>query len=511
MTKPTKTIYHKAGILSSLLLLIFFASSCKETLSDVNTNQNDPTKAATSFLMTNVQKDLADNYWGEFPLGYFGNLYSQYWSENQYTEESRYQYRSGVVNNIWDVYYESLNDLKEIIQINQNNPNAAAAYGNNANQIAAAKILKVWTYQTLTDIWGSIPYNESLKGAANSTPAYDSQQEIYAALIDTLKMASQAINVDEPVFNSGDILFNGNAKKWKKFANSLIMRLAIREADAAPDEAQKAFKFAYNNGNSKAMTSNADNALFGYKRSAPNNNPINQAYKTRDDFGVSKTLLSFMNNNNDPRRGAYADPADAKKDGTGGTPGNFIGFPYGMDGSQAKSFRVNNNYSRPSIRVRQATAPAIFMTYSEVLFNEAEAAQRGWISANPAQLYKEAIQASMDYWGVDSGEAQDYISNHPYQPNNWRKNLGRQKWVALYMQGIQGWSVARRLNIDILIPPVGGKLGVSFDKDVAVRYPYPTQEHQLNQKNVKEAISNQNFSEDDQGQLLWWDEAAQGK
>src|SRR5699024_5180119 len=400
MKNLTNKTYRKAGIVGILSLFLFLAYSCKESLTDVNTNENEPTEAATSYLMTNAQKGLGDKYWGEFPLGYFGSYYAQYWSSNQYTEESQYQYRPGVVNNIWDVYYETMLSLQQIIEQNRNNPNVAAAYGNNANQIAAAQILKAWTFQTITDIWGSAPYTEALQGAENASPAYDSQEKIYSSLIDTLESARDAIVEGEPVFNSGDIIFDGDATKWKRFANALIMRLAIREADAATEEAKDAFQKAYQSG---AMQSNDDNALFVYLSDSPNNNPMNEAYKTRDDFAVSETLMGFMNDHNDPRRGAYAEPA--VNDGNQ----KYSGFPYGMKGSDAKSYKNNEPWSRPSERVREATAPAIFMTYSEVLFNEAEAAERDWISADPAQKYEEAIRASMEYWDVSSSDAETYI------------------------------------------------------------------------------------------------------
>ena len=74
------------------------------------------------------------------------------------------------------------------------------------------------------------------------------------------------------------------------------------------------------------------------------------------------------------------------------------------------------------------------------------------------------------------------------------------------MQGIQGWAEWRRLDFTgVLVPPVDGKVGVNFVEPIAIRYPYPSDEENLNSENLNSAISQQGFSEDNQGQKLWWD------
>jgi hypothetical protein len=506
MKKLMKLSYKKAGI-ASILMLLVAGYGCNESLTQVNNNPNDPKSATPTYLLTSGEEQLAIEYWGTFPVGYFGNLYAEYWSEDQYSQESRYQYRQiAVVNGMFNTYYEGLNTVQQIIRQNRKNPDQASVYGPNAGQIAIAQVLKAWTFQTLTDIYGNVPYTDALKGASDPNPKYDAQKDIYASLIDTLEGASKALKgVSGQAITGGDVFYDGDAQKWEKFANSLIMRLAIREADAAPNDAKAAFQFAYKAG---AMSSTKDDALFPFKPNPPYDNQIYDNYiiQGRDDWGMAGTLIKFMNKNNDPRIGAYAAPA------INSSPTKYHGFPFGLTQGHATVYKTTKPWSRPSERVRQATAPAIFMTASETFFNEAEAAQRGWISGNPADFYKKAIQASMDYWDVPSAKAKAYIAAHPYQPGNWRQNIGRQKWVALYMQGVQGWSVYRRLDFGVLIPPVDGCIYCFEHKTkTPVRLPYPTQETNLNKKHVEAALSAQGFSKDDQGQRLWWDKAAQGK
>lgn len=488
---------HKITGIAGIFALIAMIAGCD--LAEVNENPNQPSATQTPFLLTNAQKDLADNYWGEFELGYFGNLYAQYWSQNQYTGESRYDYRDGVVNGIWADYYTAINDLQEIIRLNREFPEVYAAYGNNANQIAVAKILKAWTYQTLTDIWGPIPFEEALQGRENPSPAYSSQEEVYRGIITMLTEASDSINVEEPGFISGDVIYGGNMEQWRRFANSLKMRAAIRIADRLPELAATAINEALAAG---VMQSNADNALFEYLPNVPNNNPISEAYKERDDFAVSVPLISTLQANNDPRISAYADTTESDEVDT------YVGFPYGLAQGLAAAI-PRGEFSRPSSLVRSATFPAIFMLYDEVLFIQAEAAIRGFIPGDPAALYEQAIRASMEFWGVTDQAAIDaYIAAHPLDQANWRQSLGVQKWLAMYMQGVQGWAEWRRLDFEgVLVPPVSGKLAVTFPTPIAIRYPYPSDEYNLNQTNVEDAVASQERwnGNDNQGQRVWWD------
>ena len=91
---------------------------------------------------------------------------AQYWSSNQYSNESRYQYRDATANNAWASFYAGpLQDLQTIIDLNSGDAAGDfAGYGDNANQIAVAQILQAWVYQHLTDAFGAIPMSQALQG-----------------------------------------------------------------------------------------------------------------------------------------------------------------------------------------------------------------------------------------------------------------------------------------------------------------------------------------------------------
>ncbi len=498
--------------IAGLAALVLVLGGCD--LTELNENPNQPTSATTPKLLSNAQTDLADTYWDDYP-GSFWVRYAQYWTTNQYTDADRYAFpsrRAGSNNANWANFYLALNDLQEIKRINRNSPGPASAYGPNDNQIAVAHILQAWTFQVMTDMWGPIPFTDALNGRdGNFSPEYTGQQEIYTALIDTLTAASQMIDTSAPTLSSGDLMYGGDMGKWKKFANALKMRLAMRMSDRMPDAAATAIDEAIQAG---TFESNDDNALQPFNTSPPYQNPFFENYEVagRDDWTIPESILSVMNDTQDPRRSSYF--TDANPD----TPEpEFNGFPYGLPGGEAQQLFTSENFSRPGLRVRQADSPAILMLYDEVLFIKAEAALRSdmnvpSITKSGEQLYRDAIRASMTYWGVtDTGAIDSFLSTvETPTASNYRQVLGVQKWIAQYMQGMEGWSTFRRMDFEGVFQVPPGDPGQNlFGRSFPVRMSYPTDESTLNDSNLQAAISNMlggnGASNDNQGVQLWWD------
>lgn len=505
MKRFLTTLSIVAGLAVALTL-----SGCD--LSEVNEDPNEPTEVNTASVLTNTQTDLTDTYWGTFNSGRFGIIYAQYWSQNFYTDESQYVNRPGIPNDIWQESFTSLNDLAEIKRLNREG-NSYSAYGAPQNQIATAMILQAWTWQNLTDIFGPVPFGQALQGSENFTPEYEMQSTIYPALIDSLDTAIGLIETGS-TGPTGDVMFEGDMEKWARFANSLKMRIGMRMVDANASEAQAAVESAFS-GSYGPMQSNDDNALFKFANANPHWNPfyVNFEIDDRDDWFVSQNLTNLMNEYDDPRRSSYM-----KRGGTG----FFKGFPYGLQQSQAQSLTISegSTFSPPSERVTQAESDFIFMLYDEVKFLQAEARLRGWnVPGTASQAYEEGIRGSMEYWGVsDSDAIDDYIAAVPALPGSFnadaRQILGEQKWLALYMQGFQGWAEWRRLDFDgVLAPPAAGPgvdLGGSGGgTNIAVRMVYPSDEKSLNNANVTKALDSDEFANgrDVQGARVWWDVA----
>ena len=520
--------FTRSIVFASLAALLVIAGGCD--LTSLNDNPNQPTAADPPKLLTNAQINIAIDTWQDYAGGFWVR-YAQYWTTNQYTDADRFAYAPSRPGALWEDLYLGLNDLQEIKRINRATPDQASASGPNANQIAIANIMQVWTLSFMTDIWGPIPVANALQGSesGNFSPAYNSGPEVYDAMVDSLTAASNQIQTGAATLSGGDLVFGGDMAKWKKFANSLKLRIAMRASGngngfpsglGGVSEAGGSTEAVVNTWIQEALDagvfeSNDDNALLPFAGS-PYQNPfyVNREVDNRSDWAAPEGIVGVMNSSDDPRRSAFFTDAD----GDASNGNQFVGFPYGLPQGQAQGLFTSGNFSIPSNRVASTpTAPAILMLYDEVEFIKAEILLRNdlddaGISGTAQSHFENALRASMEYWGVtDQTEQDDFVSAvGAVTSNNFRQKLGTQKWVAQYLQGVQGWSTWRRLDFTgVLQIPQGDPGQERFGKSIAVRMTYPNDEFTLNNANVTDAINNllggSGAGDDNQGVLLWWD------
>lgn len=486
-----KILRNKLNWLTAVLSLLL-VTSCMNDLQELNRNPNQPEEVPTEYLLSYAQELMLDQMYGGFDNSRVGMTLAQYWSQNQYTEESRYQYRAGTLNTTWNSFYTGIYNLQEVIRLNEESEALRSE-----NQIAVARIMRAWAFQFLTDVFGDIPYTEALNAVeGNVSPAYTPQSEIYPDLLKELQEASAQINMEEetPGFGGGDLIYGGDMTKWKKFANALILRVAIRMADRMEAQSLAAIEGAYQ----EAFQSNEDNAMINYLASQPNTHPlyVDVVVNGRVDYSSSNVLVDRLLELNDPRLPQYFEPA-------GNSDGEFIGRPFGQNSANANAQDVDD-VSQLSERVLSPDFPGVLMDYAEVNFILAEAAARGAnVGGTAAEYYGDGIRASMNWWGVENdGQIDQYIAAHPYNPADFRQSIGEQKWIALYMQGFQGWIEYRRLDFDnILQMPVDGAL-ININQ-VPVRRMYPPDEQTLNRTNYQEAVAR--IGADDLTTKVWWD------
>ncbi|PEN08379.1 hypothetical protein CRI93_04500 [Longimonas halophila] len=493
----------KRTVALGLLCVAVLFAGCD--LTEINDTPNTSSDARPDYIFTNATKDVAETYWGEFTLGRFGNIYAQYWTQNQYTAEDRYlfpQERSGVLNGMWGDYYLAIQDFQEVVDLNESSPEDTNLFGEPANQIAMSKIMQAWTYHVMTDIWGPIPFDEAIGGDENPIPAYDSQEEVYNGILALIDDALGRINTDADALR-GDVVFGGDMTQWALFGNALKLRVATRMSDVDSGTAETAISEAYSAMEALGGPEEYEGAYIAFDSSPPYQNPVHENYEIngRDDWAVTENLLGYMNDNDDPRRSAYAESVD----------GEFVGYPYGLEEGPAQALYSQGGFSRPGDDVTAADSPAYLLLQDEVYFALAEAAERGFVSGNAATFYEDGIRSSMAFWEVSDEAAIDaYIDEVPYDGGNWRQSIGEQKWIALYMQGIQGWAEWRRLDFEgIVRAPEGGAAVdavADLDPAVAVRMTYPTDEANLNGANLEEGIGLLTGSGgDSQATKLWWD------
>jgi hypothetical protein len=391
----------------------------------------------------------------------------------------------------WTELNGSIYDLQNIININSDPATAAyaALNGSNANQIAVARILKAYRFSQLTDRYGDMPYSEALKG--NPQPKYDTQESIYHDLFKELKEA--VAQFDNGPTIKGDILFSGDVAKWKKFANSwrLILAMRVSNADATLGKAQFNDALSSDGG---VLASVSDDVNFTY----PGNSVAfsNPWFGISGDYSVATTVTDFVNSHGDLRKNVFGKPVS----------GNLVGVPPGLQRQDAIAYTANHSGITLILAdaYRDKTSTLSLLTYADVLLVKAEAAERGWITGVAKDLYEAGIKASWQHWNVFTQTAYDsYIANSDvaFGTTNHFKKIATQRWLSFYPNAIQGWSEWRRTGFPDLTP---APQPVNTSGQIPVRYIYPTVEYGLNNANVTDAVSRLDKG-DTQDSHVWWD------
>jgi Starch-binding associating with outer membrane len=474
------------SILSVLGAALVASATACSNLTDINTNPNGPVDVPPPSLLANAIQDVVGGVDGVTSLNIRGGgLWVQYYSEIQYRDEDKYIVRPGTSGE-WGFYNRSLEDFQRMID--------KGVATNTPNWEAVGRIMKSYAFSVMTDAMGDLPYSEALQGAANMTPKYDSQKDIYTGMFADLTTASQKIDPAGIGFATGDIMYGGDMTEWRKFANSLRLRLAVHLSNVDPTTAAAQAQAAVAAG---VFASKADNAQLLYLSVSPNRNPIYEDARTRDDYGLSKTYVDSLNSWKDPRLPVFA---QINKD-TIVANRTYEGLPNGLnDGEGPNLFYISRigSYWRET-----PNAPLTLLSYSEVLFLEAEAAQRGWITGDPAALYAAAITASFAQYGItDTAVVNPYLRDARVQYNagTGLTQIAYQKWVSMYMQGMESWTEVRRTGVPALVP--GPRAVLS---SIPERLPYDDQEQVLNKANVDAAVAAQGFaSSTDLTKPLWF-------
>ena len=482
------------------ILSVFAAAAAMAACSDltsINNNPNGPQDLDPPSMLASALDAVASGVNGVDELNVRGaGLWSQYYSEIQYRDEDKYIMRSGTSGG-WGFYNGALEDFQRMI--------AKGQAASRPNWTAVGRIMKSYTFSVMTDAMGDLPYSQALKSDTVLQPVYDTQQAIYNALFTDLAQATSDIDVaaaappGDPAgfgFPKGDVLYGGDMRQWRKFANSLRLRLAIHLSKADSTKAASQAAAAVTAG---VFTGLSDNATVEYLATAPNQNPIYQDVYVggRDDYGMSKTYVDSLKSWNDPRLSIFA---QLNRD-TDTVAITYRGLPNGLnDGEGPKLFYI----SRIGALWRETpNAPMHLLTYSEVLFLKAEAAQRGWIPGSAATFYNEAIQAAMEEYGVPAAAITTYLADSrvTYVPDTTGlKQIAYQKWVSFFMQGMEAWTEVRRTGVPGLVPGCRAVM-----RHIPERLPYDDNESVLNGQNMTAAVSRQSFSaSNDISKPLWF-------
>lgn len=476
---------------SLLLALTLMVGACGESLTDTNANPNEPTAVPGEAILPNGIVDLANNMTDSFwELSLF-STWSQQLAKIQYDDEDVYALRADALQPFWDGYYNVGRDFQEIIDAAQEN-------GNQGGE-GIGRVLKSFTFHLIVDAWGPAPYSEAYQlDEGNTTPAYDSGRDIYNALLSNLATADGLLaSATGSYGGQNDLIYGGDLAKWRKFANSLRLMLAVRMSSADQAAAAPIVQAAVSAG---TFTSNADNATLDYLSSSPNRNPIYVNGLSRDDQRPSETMLSVMRDLNDPRIGIYAKPALSSSE-SDPMDVRFAGEYNGTNGARSSFSEIARigGFWRDN-----ADAPFHFMTYAQVLFYKAEAAQKGMIGGSAQDYYEQGIQAAMDLYDVPQSEVDAYMAQDgvAWGTDDPMKLIGIQKWLGNYMgDALDAYAEIRRLGYPAIAPgpdaqPVNGG-------HPPTRILYPPFEQTLNGSSYQGGVSM--LGGDAMSSTIFWD------
>ncbi|HEV7347835.1 SusD/RagB family nutrient-binding outer membrane lipoprotein [Telluribacter sp.] len=482
-----KTLWALA--LASLLTI----SSCTDSFDAMNTNPNSPTAIGAQYLLPTGIESAVDRYWGHRTRFERINidaaeLYVQHFTRNIYSNEGdNYEVSPALVANNWKGFFNDglLNFQRIIIQ---SAPNGKSP---NANYEGVGLVMRTWVFSLLTDMYGAIPYSEALAGTSDSpiyTPKYDAMEQVYAGMLNDLKLANEKLSVTGPAI-AGDILYGGDILKWKKFANSLRLRLANRQAAKKSAESRAIMaEILSDAAKYPIFTSNADNATLKCTTVLPSNNEWNQVMVQdgRTDWNISSTLADKMNALGDTRITVFANP---NKDG------KYQGHPNGLPDAVATAYLATS--STIGNYFVKADAPEVIMTFAELNLILAEAALDGDISGDAQGYFEKGIAASFNQYGLTVPA--DFMTK---LGTPTKQKVLEQKWVALFGQGIEAWTEKRRTGFPVF-PAADSRAIFVNDGVLPTRFAYPNSEYSLNEVSVK-AAETLNGGPNDMKTKLWW-------
>ena len=503
---------YKYAILSALVLLLS-TQGCKKDFLDINENPNNPEDVDVKFILPAAQADLAYTVGNQLHI--VGGLWAQYWTQgtnaNQYNDYDRYFYNNTEADRPWGALYRgTLKDLDVLYK--------KAKAANQRDYMAITRILQAYTLQVITDAWGDVPFSEALQGfEGNTTPKFDSQEEIYdmlIALVDEGIGISDTLLFLDPDYDpskgpqADDLVFQGDYNglyNWNKFAYTLKLKIYLRQINVRPSVAANGIAAMpadpfYYLGEGSAGT--GDDAFVHYVDEQFRQNPLYTtvvALSPSKNIFASKTAIDYLESINDPRIADFYDPNG---------DGDFVGIIQGgaRDATLYPPPTDDADYSEYNTeQIIAPTVPVRLMTASESMFLQAEAIARGLMAGDAQALYEAAIEDSWLQWVNASSDTSfaTYIAQAGVvyasggSIDDQVKAIITQKWIAMNgNQNFEAWTEFRRTGYpDFFVEPVITDIPGQFPARLA----YPSEELTAN-PNAVSANSGMSITS-----KLWWD------
>jgi hypothetical protein len=478
----------------------FLAVSCTKDFKELNTDPNRPKEIAPGVMLGQLQYRIVNSSISA------GRNFTHELMQVDAPRSSpgggglhRYVVSPGA--GVWSNFYGYMADIEDIY--------ALADRLKENNYKAIALVYKCWAYSILTDLYGDVPYSQATRGTEGIVqPAFDKQKDIYVQIFRDLDTANMLFNTTKALTYGGDLVYNANTLsgtsspgivKWKKFCNSLKLRLLLRISKRSGEvNVNEQINAILSDANKyPVFSATTDDAIFRYPGTFPYFNPYYNARQLdwRDGTYFTKFFIDKMNADNDPRRVPWFTTVLAG--GVNVYQGIESGYPTSTEYLVGKNSSYNDG-------LKTTPLLGVMMTYAEVEFIKAELALKGFVTGKtPKQHYETGIASSMTQWGVSLPAG--YLSQPGviYDPaaseQAQLEKIMLQKYYAYFFVDYQSWFEKRRTGYPLL--PRGSSIPV--ENKFPCRVPYPTYLQSLNADNLAAAAAS--MGGDNSDIKVWWD------
>lgn len=481
----------------ALILLSIFNFSCTDDFEELNTDPNRLDKVSPGTLLNPIIYNMASFNMQRSDGFTFDIMQVALPFPSVSGGIHRYDVSESAGNSTWNTYYRWIKNIKEM--------KTAADEVGDQNYQAVALILNAWVYSSLTDCFGDVPMDEAVRADEGILrPAFNTQQQVYTKILNDLEQANtlfKSAPEGRGLIYGTEILYGNDVLKWRKFGNSLYLRLLLRISKRSEMNANTRMAQIINDPvNYPVFVNNSDAAILKITGVEPNISPWGRAIDFTNARAAASFFIDNLNNFNDPRRpkllsqASRVDPVTKQRVNIG-----YRGIPSAYGGGDTQF-----DYTPSNMQQALVVAPMIsmIMTYAEVEFIKAELALKGVITSDPKTHYEAGVLAAMGQWNVTMPS--DYFVNPLTAPftayNGTLERIMLQKYYALYFNDYQQWFEYRRTGFPVL--PKGPAL--MNNGIMPVRFKYPTTVASNNPENYKIAL--QSMGGDDINTKVWWEE-----
>src|SRR5690606_33948734 len=440
-----KRIIIKGSLIFCSVLVL---NSCGRTFEEINTDTSKIINPTAGSMLAPIQYEMASYGYNRADDFTFQIMQVALPFPNEGNTVSRYYITEGTGAGYWNTSYKWLKQVKEM--------HTFAVAEDQKNYQAISMVMNAFIYANLTDAFGDIPFSEALRLEENiDKPKFDSQKDIYLSLLDDLKTANAMFDTTKPLAET-DLFYRGDASaanmvKWKKFANSLSLRLLsrIQKRNGEVNVYARIQEIVNDPATYPIFQNNADGAVLDISGVAPFIAPIARPQDFTAYRAAGELFVNTLKDNGDPRLSQFFTQA---KSLTAPNPNiGYFGAPAGYAPGTVFSYQpsnMNQNLAKAPMKV-------LVYPYAELQFTLAEFVQKGIIAGNAQTFYESGVKATLEQWGATVPV--DYFANPKVAYNGSLEQIMTQKYLALFFVDHQQWYEQRRTGFPTM-PNNGGLL-----------------------------------------------------